>query len=638
MIYRLKELQGDTIAVPQLVFSKLGIAEEYNVRVALYVLATGITDPDKICADLKLRSRISAESALSFWAGAGLLERYEENAAPGAEPSAPAPMTWAEIAAASRTDPMISSLIDCAQTGFARPLTHREMEKLVNLYVQEGFAPETVMLCVAYVASCGKRTMAAVVHELKVWRTEGVETGEQADAHLKLLALRRSREQYVSGLLGISTDELTLGGRKAIARWYEVYGYDDAMVQEAAVQAGPKRDLWYWNSILKTWNAKGLRTIHDVRGPVADAGASRNIRVDREAPSGNDFLGSSSLSASLNRLKKRSNTYHEVTHMRTKNELYQEALRTVAARRQIARARAEDARAEAEAAVPALRHAEDEVRVRGLRCALAGASGKDRTEAAAALADARQKLTALLAASGRPADALEPKFSCKLCQDTGTVNGRTCSCVHKVMQQLRRQEIEQLSSLSISSFDTMELRYYPNTMDTQNGVNVRAYMGRLLDGLKQYAEDFSPTENESLMLIGNAGLGKTHAALAIAGLVLEQGHDVIYVSSPDFFGKIEASRFDPSGDADTLLRTASTADLLILDDLGTEFVTPYFITVFYSLLNNRLGAGLPTIITTNITDGALLEKRYTEKISSRLSAFIPFRFLGEDIRPQKAVE
>ena len=323
--------------------------------------------------------------------------------------------------------------------------------------------------------------------------------------------------------------------------------------------------------------------------------------------------------------------------MRTKNELYQEALRTVAARRQMARARAEDARAEAEAAVPALRHAEDEVRVRGLRCALAGASGKDRTEAAAALADARQKLTALLAASGRPADALEPKFSCKLCQDTGTVNGRTCSCVHKVMQQLRRQEIEQLSSLSISSFDTMELRYYPNQMDEHLGEPIRTYMSSLLDDLRAYADEFDH-HSESLMLIGNAGLGKTHAALAIAGLVLEQGHDVIYVSSPDFFGKIEASRFDPSGDADTLLRTASTADLLILDDLGTEFVTPYFITVFYSLLNNRLGAGLPTIITTNITDGALLEKRYTEKISSRLSAFIPFRFLGEDIRPQKASE
>ena len=63
--------------------------------------------------------------------------------------------------------------------------------------------------------------------------------------------------------------------------------------------------------------------------------------------------------------------------MRTKNELYQEALRTVARRRQTARAKAEDARAEAEAAVPGLRHAEEEVRVRGIRCALAGAAGKD---------------------------------------------------------------------------------------------------------------------------------------------------------------------------------------------------------------------------------------------------------------------
>ena len=99
-----------------------------------------------------------------------------------------------------------------------------------------------------------------------------------------------SEVQYAASLLGIPDSELTLGGRKAIARWYEVYGYDDAMVQEAAVQAGPKRDLWYWNSILKTWNAKGLRNIHDVRTPVAAAGASRNIRVDRETPSGNDFL------------------------------------------------------------------------------------------------------------------------------------------------------------------------------------------------------------------------------------------------------------------------------------------------------------------------------------------------------------
>ena len=325
--------------------------------------------------------------------------------------------------------------------------------------------------------------------------------------------------------------------------------------------------------------------------------------------------------------------------MRTKRELYQEAMRAVALRRQTARANAEDARAAAEAAVPALRHAEEEVRVRGVRCALAGASGTDRTAAAAALAKAKQDLTALLASSGRPADALEPHFTCKKCQDTGTFEGHTCICVHKLMQKLRREEIESLSSLSISSFDTMELRYYPNTMDDKLGEPVRSYMGSLLAELRAYAEEFDRS-SESLMLFGNAGLGKTHAALAIAGIVLEKDFDVIYVSSPDFFSKLEALHFgaDPGGEEETLLRTAAGADLLILDDLGTEFNSNVFLSTLYSLLNNRLGAHLPTIVTTNITDGALLEKLYTEKISSRLSAFVPCLFAGQDIRSQKAQE
>ncbi len=325
--------------------------------------------------------------------------------------------------------------------------------------------------------------------------------------------------------------------------------------------------------------------------------------------------------------------------MRTKRELYQEAMRAVALRRQTARANAEDACAAAEAAVPALRHAEEEVRVRGVRCALAGASGKDRTAAAAALAKAKQDLTALLASSGRPADALEPHFTCKKCQDTGTFEGHTCICVHKLMQKLRREEIESLSSLSISSFDTMELRYYPNTMDDKLGEPVRSYMGGLLAELRAYAEEFDRS-SESLMLFGNAGLGKTHAALAIAGIVLEKDFDVIYVSSPDFFSKLEALHFgaDPGGEEETLLQTAAGADLLILDDLGTEFNSNFFLSTLYSLLNNRLGAHLPTIVTTNITDGALLEKLYTEKISSRLSAFVPCLFAGQDIRSQKAQE
>ena len=325
--------------------------------------------------------------------------------------------------------------------------------------------------------------------------------------------------------------------------------------------------------------------------------------------------------------------------MRTRNELYQAARRTVSARRQRAKAAAQDARAQAEAAVPELRAAEDALRACGVRCALAGARGAGRAEAAAALAEARQKRDALLAASGRSPQALEPKFTCPLCQDTGVAQGKTCQCVRREMQRLRREEIEAMSSLSVTSFDTMKLDYYPNTRDPQTGRSVRQYMAELLADLQDYAAAFD-LDSENLMLTGNAGLGKTHAALAVAGAALDKGYDVIYISSPDFFSRVETLHFgsDPAGEKDALLETVTGADLLILDDLGTEFNSSFVISTLYSLLNDRLGRRRPTILTTNITDGALLEKLYTEKVASRISAFVPYRFLGDDIRLKKAME
>lgn len=86
-------------------------------------------------------------------------------------------------------------------------------------------------------------------------------------------------------------------------------------------------------------------------------------------------------------------------------------------------------------------------------------------------------------------------------------------------------------------------------------------LGERFDGItKNYSPKYS--ENEKNLLSdsrGNARRSGTHAALAIAGIVLQKDFDVIYVSSPDFFGKLENARFDSSEDAETLLRTASAA-------------------------------------------------------------------------------
>ena len=326
--------------------------------------------------------------------------------------------------------------------------------------------------------------------------------------------------------------------------------------------------------------------------------------------------------------------------MQSKQELYQAAMRTVCARRQTARARAEDARRTAYAAVPGLAEAEEEFRQRGIRAAMAAARGQDKAEALAALQAAKEACDALLRASGRAPDFLAPKFTCPVCQDTGTHEGRMCACVRVQMQKLRRAEIEAASSLKISRFDAMQLRYYPDAKDPVSGRSIRRHMTELLRELQEYADTFD-RDSANLLLIGNAGLGKTHAALAIAGEVLEKGYDVIYLSSPEFFSQLEGYHFTSGAGADeeALLGAATEADLLILDDLGTEMVSSFTISTLYTLLNSRMAARRPTIFTSNITDGTIFEKRYTEKISSRLAGSCePFVFLGDDIRQLKAAE
>ena len=70
---------------------------------------------------------------------------------------------------------------------------------------------------------------------------------------------------------------------------------------------------------------------------------------------------------------------------------------------------------------------------------------------------------------------------------------------------------------------------------------------------------------------------------------------------------------------DEWLAACQEADLLILDDLGTEYITPLTISVLYELINTRMLTHRPTIYTTNITDQSVFVARYTEKVASRMA-------------------
>ena len=108
--------------------------------------------------------------------------------------------------------------------------------------------------------------------------------------------------------------------------------------------------------------------------------------------------------------------------MRTKDELFREALRHIAARRQQAITAAERDRAAALAAHPELRAAEDARTHAGLTLTLAAARGADQTVAAAALKAADERLTAAYATLGLGPEGFVPHYTCPTCKDTGMVN------------------------------------------------------------------------------------------------------------------------------------------------------------------------------------------------------------------------
>ncbi len=316
--------------------------------------------------------------------------------------------------------------------------------------------------------------------------------------------------------------------------------------------------------------------------------------------------------------------------MRTKDELFRAAQREVAAYRQQAVMQAESTRRAAYAAHPALAEADNAHMRAGLRLAVAAMSGSmdaaraELTRADEALADAMRE-------AGYSADAFTPVYRCPLCGDTGMSNGIPCRCVADAARRLRREEINAASPLGLCNFSSFQVERYSTDVEPELGISPREYMGKLLNYCKNYAAKFSQN-SPNLLFMGHTGLGKTHLALAIADAVLEGGHDVLYTSSAALAAQLGREHFDFSNN-DEWLAACQEADLLILDDLGTEYITPLTISVLYELINTRMLTHRPTIYTTNITDQGVFVARYTEKVASRmLGGCKMFKFFGADQR------
>lgn len=300
---------------------------------------------------------------------------------------------------------------------------------------------------------------------------------------------------------------------------------------------------------------------------------------------------------------------------------------------------ADERREELYRVIPGLRDLDRTLSGFGLRLMKQAMEGGDTQEGIASLQAENERIQAarrdLLARYGYPADYCSPRYECPKCRDSGYVGIRMCTCMRKKLTEAGMMSSGLGSLMKTQSFENFSLDYYKN--------DPAAY-ARMQDNLQKiriYATNFGGPEwgkiAHNMLFFGGTGLGKTHLSTSIARVVIEHGYDVFYNSAVGMLADFETQRFGNSavlGDADNTSRY-TTCDLLILDDLGTELVNQFTLSVLYTVINTRMNLAKATIISTNLT-AAELRKTYSDRITSRLfGEFNPIPFVGTDVRKLK---
>lgn len=276
---------------------------------------------------------------------------------------------------------------------------------------------------------------------------------------------------------------------------------------------------------------------------------------------------------------------------------------------------------------PEIREIDAELSGTGLLLFKTACMGGDITpirERNSALMDKRKKL---LVALGYPEDYTEVHYTCKVCSDTGFVGTKMCTCLKQLLITKNIQSSGMGNLIDKQSFDNFNLDAY------RSNPEVRARMERNLKIAKAFADNFA-RHHDNLLLIGTTGTGKTHISTAIAKTIISQGFDVLYDSVQNIINDFEADKFRSSyNQTEPAGAKYLECDLLIIDDLGAEFISQFSVSALYNLINTRQNKGLSTIISTNLS-GPELAGKYDGRIYSRIigADYTVLRFEGNDYR------
>ena len=222
---------------------------------------------------------------------------------------------------------------------------------------------------------------------------------------------------------------------------------------------------------------------------------------------------------------------------------------------------------------------------------------------------------------------------------------KMCKCMKESYEQERIKQAnidKQINIQRLIKNSLMDGKFKSSTFENWNHEKGSNQMYEL--GLR-YANKFLEAKKEGLglMIYGEPGNGKTYLVSAIANKLIESQIPVICVNIEGLLSRIREtySKWGKEAEGD-VIRGLQNADLLVIDDLGTEQINEWSQAKIYNIIDGRYRQGLPLVITSNLDIKAgqkngLLAERYGYRTEDRIFEMCtPILNRGKSIRIEQA--
>ena len=240
----------------------------------------------------------------------------------------------------------------------------------------------------------------------------------------------------------------------------------------------------------------------------------------------------------------------------------------------------------------------------------------------------KEKKALLEGAGYKIQDLEEEEHFCPLCQDTGYVDGKKCQCFLKLQGELLYRQSRMGAVLERENFSKFQLERFDNIekLGQCGNKTLREYMKEIRDYLTNYCEEY-PKNNRSILFTGSTGTGKTYFLHSIAKALLDRGVSVLYFTATGLF-EYFSKRMREEDTEDYI----EEVDVILIDDLRTEFSNSFTTSRFFALLNQRILDRKTMLISTNLNFKELRET-YSDRVVSRfMSDYEIIPLYGKDQR------